>query len=259
MSLIAITRAVGPAIAHCELSHLERQPIALDRAQDQHAEYERILAKLGCRVISLPACDDFPDSVFVEDVAVVLDELAVITRPGAPSRRGEAASIKGVLKKFRTVTTIKPPATLDGGDVLVVGRIVFAGLTDRTSRDGIEQLHDVVAPLGYDVRAVRVSGCLHLKSAVTRIAPEMVVLNPLFVDPGDFDDLDCIEVAPTEAAAANALLVDRMVLLPKGNPATRDRIAAAGIEVIEVDNTEFARAEGGLTCCSLIFRQAAGR
>jgi dimethylargininase len=250
---IAVTRHVSPAIGSCELTHLEREPIDLARAREQHAAYVRALESAGCRALPLPASPDLPDSVFVEDAAIVLDEIAILTRPGAPSRRPEVESIRPVLATYRRVAEIRPPATLDGGDVLRVGKRLYVGASSRSDARAVEQLRALVAPFDYEVIPVPINGCLHLKSAVTRIAPDCLLLNGDWVEPRTFADLRRVEVDPGEPFAANALLVGGTVIHASAFPRTRALIEAAGATVLPVDVTELAKAEGGVTCCSLIF------
>ncbi|MGD1148737.1 MAG: arginine deiminase family protein [Thermoanaerobaculaceae bacterium] len=249
---IAITRKVSPAIARCELTHLARSPIDVELASAQHEAYERALAKLGCWVVSLPPEADLPDSVFVEDIAVVIDEVAVITRPGARSRRPETASVAAVLAKYRPIVTIEAPGTLDGGDVLQLGRRVLVGLTDRTNREGIAQLGAALSPHGYAVEAVPVSGCLHLKSAVTQVTPDTVLINSAWVDTAPFSNFTRIEVDPAEPYAANALMVGDAVLYPEAFPCTAAQLDRAGVRIVTVDVSELAKAEGAVTCCSIL-------
>ena len=251
--LTAVTREVSPGLARCELTHFERRPFDLKAAIRQHRAYCQCLAKLGCRLITLPAEPDLPDSVFVEDAAVVLDELAVITRPGAESRRGEIASIEKALTVFRPIERIEPPATLDGGDVLHVGSTLYVGLTSRTNRDGVAQLRKIVQPHGYRVESVAVTGCLHLKSACTFVGEDTLLINRYWVDEERFDNWNLLDIDPAEPAAANALLVGETVVYPDAYPKTRRLLADFGFAVHTVDNTELAKAEGGVTCCSLIF------
>jgi dimethylargininase len=203
-------------------------------------------------VVSLPAEPDLPDSVFVEDTAVVLDELAVVTRPGAAPRRAEAASIAKVLAEHRPLAAIEAPATLDGGDVLVLGRRVLVGLSSRTNRDGFAQLRSLLAPLGYFVEPVEVRGCLHLKSAVTGVALDTVLLNPKWVDRSLFAAFDRIEIDPAEPYAANGLLIEDALVCPEAFPRTAARLRNRGIRLELLDLSEFAKAEGAVTCCSLI-------
>ncbi|HZS03798.1 MAG TPA: dimethylargininase [Blastocatellia bacterium] len=256
--LVAITREVSPALAACELTHLAREPIDVSVARAQHWQYEQYLVALGCIVHQLRAEPELPDSVFVEDTAVVLDELAIITRPGAVSRRVETETIAEALEPYRRLFHIAPPGTIDGGDVLRIGRKLFVGLSDRTSHAGLEQLSVLLEPFGYTVQGVRVSGCLHLKSAVTQVAASTLLINPHWTDAGAFGDLKLIEVDESEPFAANALLIEDTVIYPTGFPATRRRLEDHGISVMAVDATELGRAEGGVTCCSLVFSASSG-
>jgi dimethylargininase len=251
--MIAITRGVSAGIAACELTHLERRPIDFERAQAQHGAYEQALARAGCRVESLPALDDLPDSVFVEDVAIVLDEIAIVTRPGARSRRAEADHIAPLLAKYRRVSFIQEPGTLDGGDVLRLGRRLYVGRSGRSDDNGIEQLRAVAWPYGYTVTAVPVSGCLHLKSAITEVSPGVVLVNPAWVGPAIFGHATVMEVDPAEPYGANGLLVGSRLIYPESFPRTRRRLEAAGIVIEPVDVSELQKAEGAVTCCSLVF------
>ena len=251
--LVAITRRVSAGIAACELTHLERQVIDVALARAQHRAYEDVLAQLGCRVESLPALDELPDSVFVEDMAIVLDEIAIVTRPGAESRRPEAALIAPVLSNYRRVTFIQSPGTLDGGDVLRIGRRIFVGQSGRSNESGIEQLRAVAWPYGYTVTAVPVHGCLHLKSAITEVAPGVVVVNPAWVDPAAFGHVTVMEVDPAEPYGTTGLLVGGRLIYPDSFPATRRRLEDAGVDVVPVNVSELQKAEGAVTCCSLVF------
>jgi dimethylargininase len=251
--LIALTREVSDAIGRCELTHVPREPIDADRARAQHAAYEDVLRELGCRVERVPAAPDHPDSVFIEDTAVVLPELAVITRPGAASRRAEIHGVARVLRAYRRVRFIEPPGTLDGGDVLTIGRTLFVGRTERSNARGIEQMRRLLSPLGYTVIGVSVSGCLHLKSAVTQIAEETLLIQPAWVDAGAFAGVGVVEVDPSEPHAANALRIGERIICSTASPKTARRIEARGMEVRTVDVSELAKAEGAVTCCSLVF------
>jgi dimethylargininase len=251
MPLLAITRDLSPAFEHCQLTHLPRQPIDLARARAQHEAYERCLASLGCRVERLPAGPDLPDSVFVEDCAVVLDEIAVLTRPGAPSRRLEVPAVEEALRPHRPAVRIAAPATIDGGDVLRVGRTLYVGLSTRTMQLALDELEGLVLPFGYRVAAGEVRGCLHLKSAATEVAPGVLLVNPAWT--GDWvRAFDCIEIDPAEPFAANALRVGDTLVYPSAFPRTRARLEARGFPVCEVDVSELAKAEGAVTCCSLV-------
>jgi dimethylargininase len=253
--LTAITRAVSPGIVNCELTFLARQPIDLSKAREQHRAYEQLLEKLGAQVISLAAEPTLPDSMFVEDPAIVLDELAVILPLGTKSRFLEAASLACALSTFRPLEYVRPPGTLEGGDVLSIGRTLYAGLSSRTNDEGIRQLTTILAPHGYQVVAVPVTGCLHLKSAVTYLGRNTLLANRAWFDPAPFANrnYDWSEVAPEEPHAANALALSDTVIFPASFPKTSARIEAAGFHVTPLDISELQKAESGLTCSSLLF------
>jgi dimethylargininase len=196
-----------------------------------------------------------PDSVFVEDTAIVLDELAIITRPGTESRREEVGAISETLRKYRSLSVIKPPGTLEGGDVLKIGRTLFVGITGRTNDSGIQQLVDQVSPHGYEVERVEVKGCLHLKSAVTYVGDEMLLINKTWVDTGPFRGKDLIDVDPDELYGANALFLENELIYPANFPRTHSRLLERNIKVKIVDVSELQKAEGAVTCCSIIFQQ----
>ncbi len=251
----AITREVSPALADCELSFVDRTPIDIARAQAQHDAYCRALQSLGCEVIRLPAEAQFPDSVFVEDVALAFDEVAVATRPGAESRRDEGAAVLKALGSFRRVLRIEAPGTLDGGDVLRIGKRVFVGASARSNAAGRAQLLTLFAPFGYSVESVPTRDCLHLKSAVTQVAEDAVLINPAWLaDTAPFAGYRQIEVDPDEPHAANAVRVGDKLLYPDGFPRTLARLQAAGIAVTTVDVSELQKAEGAVTCCSIVLR-----
>lgn len=250
--LIAVTRPVSASFANCQLTHLARRPIDLSVAEWQHAEYERALEAAGCVLHRLGPAPDLPDAVFVEDAAVVLDEVAIVTRPGAESRRPEVPAVAEALASWRPVVAIREPGTIDGGDVLRVGRRIFSGQSSRTNASGFEQLRTTAAEFGYRVEAVPVTGCLHLKSAVTAVGRTTLLINPEWVSRNAFEGFDLIEVDPGEPAAANGLLVNDRVIYPSAFPGTAERIRARGIALRLVDVSEIAKAEGAVTCCSLI-------
>lgn len=250
---IAITRQVSPAINQCELTHIEREPIDFERACAQHRQYENALRSLGMEVISLDAEPDLPDSVFVEDVALVLDECAIMLNPGASSRRPEAASVEKTLAPYRKVFHIQPPGTVDGGDILRAGRTIFVGKSSRSTEDAMAQLKTILEPRSYQVRAVRVTGCLHLKSAVTQVSEDTLLINPEWISKDDFPGMEFIEVDPSEPYAANAVLVDNTIIYPSSFPKTGAKLEKSGIKMLKVAADELAKAEGAVTCCSLIF------
>ncbi len=245
--MIAITRDVSPSVAQCELTHLARTPIDYARAVEQHAHYRALLASLGCEVVDIAADPAYPDCVFLEDTAVVLDDVAVITRPGAESRRGEVAAVAAVLARYRPLVFIEAPGTLDGGDVLVLDDRIFVGRSERTNDDGIAQLR---ALTGREVIAVDLHGALHLKTAISRVSREALLVNRAWIDLTPFAGWTLIDVDATEPFAANALLVGEVVVLPSAFPRTRAKLT--GLDVRTVDADELAKAEGGVTCCSLL-------
>ena len=227
-------------------------PIDLPRAVRQHEQYISALADAGCVIERLPPAPELPDGVFVEDAALVLEELAVITRPGAASRRPETESVAAALARFRPLRRIGGPATLDGGDVLRTGRSLFVGSSGRTTREGAEELARLVAPAGYYVHIVAVQGCLHLKSAVTEVGEATLLINPAWVDPAGFAGFRLIPIDPGESFAANALRIGDQIIHAAAFPRTTARLRAEGFEVREVEADELAKAEGGVTCCSLL-------
>ena len=251
--LTAITRAVSPAIVNCELSFIPRQPIDLQIARGQHHSYEQLLEKLGARVVSLASEPDLPDSMFVEDPAIVLDELAVIFPLGTESRRLEAASLAEAISKFRTLAYVTLPGHLEGGDILRIGRKLFVGVTKRSNAEGLRQLAAILAPHHYQVIPVAVTGCLHLKSAVTCLGRQTLLANRAWFEPAPFSGYDWIDVDPREPHAANALALGNTIIFPASFPRTRARVEAQGFDVTALDISELQKAESGLTCSSLIF------
>lgn len=250
---VALTRGVSPAIARCELTFLEREPIDYIRAVAQHAAYVRLLEDLGRRVVQLEADAELPDCCFVEDIAIVLDEVAVLTRPGAPSRRGETAAVAAALQAYRPIVRLEEPARIDGGDVLVLKRRLFVGLSNRTDAAGQQALAEALRPFDYEVVPVRMHGCLHLKTAVTAAAADVLLVNPEWVDLAPFRGLETITVDTEEPEAANVLTVGETIVAAAGFPRTADRLRARGLDVRTVDVSEFQKAEGGVTCKSLVF------
>ncbi len=253
MSLVAVTRPVSSSLARCEISFIQRDPIDVSLARRQHAAYEQALERAGARVIRLPAADDHPDAAFVEDTALVLDELAVIPIMGAPSRRGETVEVERCLSAYRPVARLVPPATLDGGDVMRVERSIFVGLTARTNRAAVEQLRALTHPYGYEVAAVAPKGCLHLKSACTYLGGGIVLANPEWVDGSCLGGIELLPVAPEEPFGANAVAVGGTLLYAAGYPGTLARLRQRGFEVITAETGELRKAESAMTCMSLVF------
>ena len=255
--LLALTRAVSPRIVECELTHVDRSPISVENARAQHAAYEAALRGMGVEVRQVDAAPEHPDSVFIEDTALVFDETAVITRPGAESRRGETVAVERALAPLRPLARIIAPGTLDGGDVLTVGKRVIVGLTGRTNAEGIAQLRAALAPHGYTVEAAEVTGCLHLKTAVTAIDDRTVLVNPAWIDAGALAGFNRVEVDPSEPMGANVVRVGERLLYATAYPRTLAKLRARGLDVVTVDASELAKAEGAVTCCSLILRAGA--
>ena len=251
--LTALTRKVSSSLANCELSFIARQPIDMEKARAQHHAYEQLLGELGARVISLPEEPELPDSMFVEDPAIVLDEVAVICALGTETRRKEAPSLAAAVEKYRTLAHIKLPGTLEGGDVLRIGKKIFVGLTARTNAEGIRQLAVIVERFGYEVTAVRVSGCLHLKSAVTSLGGNVLLGNRKWFQWERMAGFEWVDVDPSEPHAGNALRMGETVVFPASFPKTRGRIEEAGLKVVALDISELQKAEAGLTCSSLLY------
>lgn len=253
--LTAVTRAPGPELALCELTHLPRQPIDVAVAVAQHRAYQEALRSEGIEVVELPADPAHPDGVFVEDPAVVLDEVAVLTSPTA-SRRGERTAVEAALTPFRPLVRLPADVSLEGGDVLRVGRTLFVGLSGRTNEAGVRALSEVVRPFGYSVVPVRVTGCLHLKSAVCAVNDEIVLLNRAWVDAAPFTGLRLVNVPTAEPFGANVLHLPGAVVVSTAFPNTADLVGRLGQRVVLVDVSELHKAESGVTCMSLVLSRS---
>ena len=254
--LTAITRKVSSSLANCELGFIERKPIDMEKARAQHHAYEGLLEKLGAKVISLPEEKELPDSMFVEDPAIVLDEVAIICPLGTATRRKEAPSLAAALEPFRKLAYVKLPGMLEGGDVLRVGKKIFVGLTQRSNAEGIRQLAVITEHYRYDLTAVPVTGCLHLKSAVTYLGRNTLLGNRAWFHWKRFEGFEWLDVDPTEPHAGNALAIGESIVFPASFPKTRARIEAKGFRVESLDISELQKAESGLTCSSLLFDSA---
>jgi dimethylargininase len=235
------------------LTFLDRSPIDLAKAEAQHAAYRESLRRAGAVVEVLPADDALPDSVFVEDTAVVLDEAAVLTRPGARLRKREVPAIEAALSGYRKVSRIARPATLEGGDVLRVGRDFLVGISSRTNEEGLSQFASIVRSFGYRATPIEVNGCLHLKTAVTALDPETLLVNLSWIDAASLPRVRRLVVPSDEPFGANALVVNGAVHLSTRWPRTRELVEKSGFPVASLDVSEFEKAEAGLTCLSLIF------
>jgi dimethylargininase len=258
---VAFTRPLSPRITECELTHLDRAPIDPAAAVRQHAAYEQALADAGLEVVQLPELPDHPDSVFVEDTAILLGEHAVITRPGAASRRAEADSTTASLADHFVIHRMTR-GKLDGGDVLRIGRMLYVGQSRRTNCAGIVALANIAAPLGFEVVEVPHDRCLHLKTGATFAGHDdagrpTLLINPDWIDPAPFRDVALLPSHPAEAFAANALLAGERLIYPSAYPRTAERLRSVGFQLTEVDIAELEKAEAGLTCMSLIAEPAA--
>jgi dimethylargininase len=251
---IAITREVSPRFDDCEITHIDRSPIDIEIARAQHREYTQALKDVGCEVIELPPAADLPDSVFVEDTAVILPEVAVITRPGAESRRPETESIIHPVGTYRELLFIQEPGTVDGGDVLVLEKDIFVGMSTRSNPAAVDQMNALLGKFGYYAQGVELHDCLHLKSAVTQADASTLLINRNWVDAHYFANFDLIDVDPTEPFAANCLPVNGEIIFPEAFPKTRAKLEARGYQVRTVQVDELAKAEGAVTCCSLIIQ-----
>ena len=253
MRTVAVTRELTAAIGNCELTFLHRSAIDFALAQQQHRDYQSALSSLGCEVVVVPAPPGLADSVFIEDTALVLDDIAVMLRPGVASRQPEVAGVAEVLQQYKPLKAIEPPGTIDGGDLLRVGNRIFAGLSTRSNQSGIQQLRDIVSDFGMTVETVETTKCLHLKSAVSEVAPGTLLINTDWISSLAFKDFEMIPVDKEETHAANALRIGKNLIYPSSFPRTMDVLMNRGIDVIPVDLTELQKAEGAVTCCSLIF------
>lgn len=249
--LTAITRGVGPTFAECNLEFLSRQAIDVTRAVQQHRAYEVCLQELGLELVSLPASADFPDGLFVEDPAIVLDEVAIICRMGAEVRRKEAPSLADAIAPFRPLERLTAPGTLEGGDVVRIGKTLYVGVSPRSNREGSAQLADLLQRYGYRVVPIAVKGCMHLKSACCFIGEDTVLANREWMEPGAFNDFRIIDVP--EPWAADVLRIGDTVIVPASFPSTQEALEKSGFHTQALDVSELQKAEAGVTCMSLIF------
>ena len=253
--LIALTHIVSPNINQCELTYRDREPIHYERSMDQHDAYCQLLWDCGLEVVELTVNLEYPDSTFIEDTAVVVDEIAIMANIGIESRRGEVEGIESELAKYREIVHVKPPATLDGGDVLQIGKSIFGGLSPRTNEAGIQSLKGFLEPFGYNIVPVKLKDCLHLKSACTAIGEDTLLVNSHWLDLDSFTDFRIIHVPEDEPYAANALWINDTVLMHSGFSKTIEIARSEGFTVKTTDISELLKAEAGITCSSIIFRQ----
>lgn len=225
-----------------------------ENALEQHKNYIATLGKLGLPVLVLPALADYPDSCFVEDVALVTKHCAIITNPGADSRNGEINYIKEALLQYYPedkIFKITGEATLDGGDVMMVGDTLYVGLSERTNMAGVKALEAIVSPFGMEVIEVTLSEVLHLKTGVVYLENNTLLCYGEFMSKKEFDGYNKIEIPADESYAANCIWVNGTVIVPKGYPKVLKSIQDAGYETVLCDTSEFKKIDGGLSCLSL--------
>ena len=249
---LAITRDVSPRFNECELTHIDRTPIDVNVAQFQHHGYVQAIKEFGFSVLELPAEPDLPDSVFVEDTAIVLQEVALITKPGADSRKPETKSITEALRPYRELVFIESPGSLDGGDVLVLGKKIFVGLSTRSNMAAIAQMNQLLGNYGYKMQGVEMHDCLHLKTAVSRVDDRTLLINREWVDVETFESFTLIDVDESEPFGANCLPLGDSIIFPVAFPKTAAKLTERGYKIKPVVVDELAKAEGAVTCCSLI-------
>ena len=252
----AITRGVSRRIAACQLTYRSREEVNYEKATSQLERYCELLRKWNVDLLPLTASDSYPDCCFVQDTAVVLDEVCVIASMGAPARLGEVSEVEKAVAHFRKIRRIFAPATLDGGDVVQFGKRLFVGLSTRTNARGIAALASIVEAFGYTVVPVAVNGGLHLTTGCGIVNDETVLLNPRWLDASAFKGLRQLHVSEEEPWAANTIRVENSVCLEEGVPMTRELVEPYVGSIDTLDISEFRKAEGSLSCLSLIFKEA---
>jgi dimethylargininase len=254
--MFALTHFPPAIIDRGQRTHVARTSIDYDLAVRQHESYCRLLRRCGAKVRTLDVNRDSPDCVFIEDTAIVLDEVAVLASMGTDARRGETVGIEPELREHREVHRVEWPAKLEGGDVLPVGRTLLVGLSSRTNSAGVHALESIVSRYGYRVSAVPVHGCLHLKTACTALPDNSLLVNGAWLDTEALEGFQLIPIPEDEPWAANALPIGKYVCIPAEHVQTTALIRDRGFEVVTVELSEFAKAEGGITCLSLLFNES---
>ncbi|QIR76377.1 dimethylargininase [Sulfurospirillum diekertiae] len=251
--LLAITHLPSPKLQNCELTFLQSEPISIEKANEQHQQYCTMLERCGAKVIVLENNVAYPDSVFVEDPIIVFDEVAVLTSMGVESRRAESAYMEKIFLKYRKIERIALPAKIEGGDVLKVGKKIFVGESARTNMEGIQALEAIIKPFGYAVISVKVTGCLHLKTGVTALDDQTILINANWVDADAFEGFSKVEVPDDEPFGANVLQIGDIVCMNEAFPKTMMLVKSLGYKVDSANISEFVKAEAGLTCMSVPF------
>ena len=251
--LLAITNLPSPNMQQGERTYVPESRVDFALALEQHAGYRDALRSCGADVITLEVNREMPDCVFVEDTAIVLDEIAILRSMGAPSRRGEPTAIEQELRRYRPIARVSLPATIDGGDVVRAGRSLYVGVSPRTNAAGIESLREIVGPYGYRVTAVPVHGCLHLKTACSALADGRLLVNREWIDVTPLPAGKLLDVPAPEPWAGDVLVIGERVILSDAFPGTARLLVDEGFATIPVSVSEFAKVEGGVTCMSLVF------
>ena len=219
----------------------------------QHEAYIDTLKSLGLTVTILQPEETFPDAHFVEDAAVIFKEAAVITNPGADARKGEEITIEKALAPLKTIEKIVAPGTVDGGDILQVGKHFFIGVSDRTNKEGAAQLSAIVAKYGYTSTTVPVADGLHFKSSVNYVGKNTLLVTEAFKEREELKGYDLMILDTDEEYAGNTLLINNTLITPKGYPKTLAKLKSLGLEIVELETSETRKMDGGLTCLSLRF------
>jgi len=223
-----------------------------ERALIQHQSYIDALKKCGLDVLVLEPCEDYPDSTFVEDVALITPNCAIITRPGALSRRGEVRQIESVLQqKFNNIEQILAPGTIEGGDIMKVGDHYYIGLSERTNLEGAKQIIQILNKYGMSGSTISLNKVLHLKTGLSYLEENNLVINGEFIDESSLEQYNQIKIPENESYAANCIWINESVIIPLGHPTTKQRIKNAGYAIVETDVSEFQKLDGGLSCLSL--------
>jgi dimethylargininase len=252
--LVAITHVPSPRLEQGERTYVEHGAIDVALARRQHGAYEDALRACGARVVRLAANRELPDCVFVEDTAIVLDEVAVMMSMGAETRRAEPPAIEAALRDYRQIERVELPATIDGGDVVLSGRTLFVGESPRTNAAGIAALRHVVSRYGYEVAGVPVRGCLHLKTACSALPDGSLLVNSAWIESKPLGSRRLVRVPEPEPWAGDVLVIGECIIVSDAFPRTAELLRQMGWHVIPVSVSEFAKAEGGVTCMSLVFR-----
>lgn len=250
--MLAITHTVPDCFHRCVTTHIDKTKPDLSRAREQWESYCQALRDAGCGVHVLEANSHLPDAPFVEDTGVMVGEVFIAARMSAPTRSSETQAVIAHLAETHQITRLSPPAYLDGGDVLMLHENFFVGLSGRTNRAGFLQFKEIVNSLGFQAAPVQVTGCLHLKTAVTAVDQETVILNPGWVDPRLFSDYRVLKVPSSEPFSANLLRVKSHLFVAAGHPRRDDLLNQNGFDFQTIDISELEKAEAGLTCLSIL-------